>query len=166
MIAISSYGFKSKLKRIVFQLNQNLKMEELVEYLEQDWNKIDKTKDDSKMDKKLMNFMQNQFDQLIFKKDRDYHLVFLHLSMGDTALARKAEITNTTAKESYQKIEFESLIDNIDTTYQCVICGSKNDPIDCIFDKNKNIDFVVCDARRSLLHQFWTSKTATHAKSS
>ena len=39
-------------------MNQNSKMEELVEYLEHDWNKIDKTKDDLKMDKKLMNFMQ------------------------------------------------------------------------------------------------------------
>ena len=81
--------------------------------MEHDWNKNDKTKDDLEKDKKLRNFMKNQFDKLIFKADKDYHLVFSHLSMGDTALARKTKITKTTAKDSYQKIELISLIDNI-----------------------------------------------------
>ena len=140
--------FKSKLKRIVLQLNQNLRMEELIEYLEHDWDKSDKTKDDLEKDKKLMNFMKDQFDKLIFKADRDYHLVFSHLNMGDTTLAKKAKITKTTAKNSYQKLEMVSLIDNIDSTYQCGICGSRNDPINCNFDKESELVWIECDGPR------------------
>ena len=49
--------FKKKLKRLTEQLKQDLRMEELIEYLNHDWDKKNKTNDDLKMDKKLMNFM-------------------------------------------------------------------------------------------------------------
>ena len=45
--------FKSKLKRIILQLNQNLRMEELMEYLNHNWEKEDKTNEDLIINKKL-----------------------------------------------------------------------------------------------------------------
>ena len=95
-----------------------------------------------------MNFMKDKFDKLIFIKDRDYHLVFLHLEMGDTRLTKKINITKTTAMESYQEKQFESLISNIKSTKHCGICNSKEDPVDCENNKNKDIDWIVCDGPR------------------
>ena len=140
--------FKSKLKRLISQLKQDLRMDELIEYLNHEWEKQNKTIDDLKLDKKLMNFMKEKFDKLIFKHNRDYHLVFLHLGMGDTTLAKKNKITKTTAKASHQLIRLESLIKNIETTFHCGICGSMDEPIG-YENKNPNgIDWVVCDGPR------------------
>ena len=140
--------FKSKLKRIISQMKQDLRMNELIEYLNHDWEKQDKTIDDLKMDKKLMNFMKEKFDKLIFKYDRDYHLVFLHLKMGDTTLARKGKITKTMATASHQLIKLESLIKNVESTFDCGICGSMEEPIEYRNDNNSEIDWVVCDGPR------------------
>ena len=129
-------------------MKQDLRMDELIEYLNHDWEKQDKTIDDLKLDKKLMNFMKEKFDKLIFKHDRDYHLVFLHLGMGDTTLAKKGKITKTIAKASDQFVQLESSIKNIETTFHCGICGSMHEPIEYKNNNNNGIDWVVCDGPR------------------
>ena len=96
-----------------------------------------------------MNFMKDKFDRLIYQKDRDYGIVFMHLDIGDTTIAKSNTITQTTAKNSHHDGEYESLIDNIDNTQQCGICGSRDDPIYCNKGKkSKKIDWIVCDGPR------------------
>ena len=52
--------------------------------------------------------------------------------------------------ESNEKIEFESLIDDIESTKQCGICGSKDNPIDCNSNNSNvnEINWIACDGPR------------------
>ena len=94
--------------------------------------------------------MKDKFDKLVFIKDRDYHIVFQHFNIGDTTIAKKGAITKTTAINSNSKNEYDSLIDNIDSTFQCGICGSRDDPIgdNEIENEKEETKWIVCDGPR------------------